>query len=151
MREFYHWGRGSAPGCGVWLRGTPSDRRPPGSVHVRDSGNFCVGMNDLKYRGFTFDLRLADTVVSVNVSESEDANKTLTMVLQDGYPYPLQIGRARETPNKAFRLRVMNMSDVRVHSGGQSVTGDFLREWTLLVVLMITNLLCSAEVHNVLY
>lgn len=97
------------------------------------------------------DLRLADTVVSVNVSESEDANKTLTMVLQDGYPYPLQIGRAKETPNKAFRLRVMNMSDVRVHSGGQSVTGDFLREWILLVVLMITNLLCSAVVHNVLY
>lgn len=114
-------------------------------------GTSAWAMNDLKYRGFTFDLRLADTVVSVNVSESEDANKTLTMVLQDGYPYPLQIGRARETPNKAFRLRVMNMSDVRVHSGGQSVTGDFLREWILLVVLMITNLLCSAVVHNVLY
>lgn len=43
VREFYHWGRGSAPGCGVWLRGTSSDRRPPGSVHVRDSGNFSVG------------------------------------------------------------------------------------------------------------
>lgn len=114
-------------------------------------GTSAWAMNDLKYRGFTFDLRLADTVVSVNVSESEDANKTLTMVLQDGYTYPLQIGRARETPNKAFRLRVMNMSDVRVHSGGQSVTGDFLREWILLVVLMITNLLCSAVVHNVLY
>lgn len=114
-------------------------------------GTSAWAMNDLKYRGFTFDLRLADTVVSVNVSESEDANKTLTMVLQDGYTYPLQIGRARETPNKAFRLRVMNTSDVRVHSGGQSVTGDILREWILLVVLMITNLLCSAVVRNVLY
>lgn len=94
-------------------------------------------MNDLKYRGFMFDLKLAGTVVSINVSESEDANKTLTMVLQDGYTYPLQIGRARETPNKAFRLRVVNSSDVRIHSGGQSVTGDILREWILLIVLMM--------------
>lgn len=108
-------------------------------------------MNDLKYRGFTFDLKMADNVMSVNVSESEDTNKTLTMVLQDGYTYPLQIGGARETPNKAFRLRVMNTSDVRVHSGGQSVTVDILRELIGFVVVLIPCLLCSTVVRNILY
>lgn len=108
-------------------------------------------MNDLKYRGFTFDLKLADNVVSVNVSESVDTNKTLTMVLQEGYPYPLQTGRARETPNKAFRLRVMNTSDVRVHSGGQSVTIGILREWIVLVGVLILSLVCWTEVPNFLY
>lgn len=93
-------------------------------------------MHDLKYRGFTFDLKLADNKVSVNLSESEEQNKTLTMVLQNGYIYPLQIGRARETPNTAFRLRVMNTSDVMTHSGVQSVTADVLREWTVLAVLI---------------
>lgn len=84
-----------------------------------------------------FDMRLVDIVVLVNVFEFEDVNKILIMVLQDGYIYLLQIGRVREMLNKVFWLRVMNMSDVRVYSGGQFVIGDILRKWILFVVLMI--------------
>lgn len=84
-----------------------------------------------------FDMRLVDIVVLVNLFEFEDVNKILIMVLQDGYIYLLQIGRVREMLNKVFWLRVMNMSDVRVYSGGQFVIGDILRKWILFVVLMI--------------
>lgn len=114
-------------------------------------GIFVWVMNDLKYRGFMFDLRLVDIVVLVNVFEFEDVNRILIMVLQDGYFYLLQIGRVREMLNKVFWLRVMNMSDVRVYSGGQFVIGDILRKWILFVVLMIINLLCLVVVYNVLY
>ncbi|XP_048733983.2 protein-glucosylgalactosylhydroxylysine glucosidase-like isoform X1 [Ostrea edulis] len=97
-------------------------------------------MYDLKYRGFTFDLQLNDDKLSITVTDSENQNKSLAVLLRDGSSHPLHTGKVKSVLDKAIKLRVEESKTVVDNYNHNSVqtlksSGILLAVFNLLLIL----------------
>jgi hypothetical protein len=107
-------------------------------------GTSAWAMYDLKYRGFTFDLRLVDDKLYITVTGTENQNKSLAVLFQDGFSYPLPTGNVKVVREKAFKLRVeenRTVVDNDSHNSVQSLESSVILVSLFNLIMILLHVL----------